>query len=155
MKKIYGLLFLVIGCCACQTTATLSAEDIKNLSNEFAIAHTNRLNYLEEGDIASAVDCYADSAYLFDIGVTVMGKHAIKKHLDKVLASMKLKHTKNVQKEVEISGNLAYDYGTTSMELHYEITQTVERVKSKYIAIWKKQENGDWKIIKLIFNQDG
>ena len=68
---------------------------------------------------------------------------------------MHIKNTKNEQKEVEICGNLAYDYGTTSMDLHYIFTDNVESVKSKYIAIWKKNKVGKWKIIKLIFNQEG
>jgi ketosteroid isomerase-like protein len=127
----------------------------EELKGYFAGQHLARLEALENNDIEKALDSYAEDAALFDIGATAIGKNNIRAHLLQVLESMELKNTKNIQKEVEVSGDLAYDYGITSMELHYLFDGKMEEVQSKYIAIWRKKGDNDWKIVKLIFNQEG
>ena len=151
----YILFLSIIFLASCSTTATLTNDQFNSLKQLFARGHSNRLLYLEKENIEKSISCYADDAYLFDIGATIKGKEQIKKHLKIVLNSMQLRNTKNVQLECEVSGDLAYDYGYTTMDLHYTFTGMTEQVRSKYIAVWRRQESGDWKIIKLIFNQDG
>lgn len=142
-------------CHACTSSTALTVDQRTELKNFFARSHSDRLLYLEKEDIEHSISCYAEDAYLFDIGSTIKGRDQIKKHLSIVLNSMELRRTKNVQLECEISGDLAYDYGYTTMDLYYTFTGLTEQVKSKYIAVWRRQDSGDWKIIKLIFNQDG
>ena len=155
MKHITLLIVALLLLGYYQTSAqTLDAGTVAKLSEYFAQEHRNRLKALENGNIPAAVTAYADDAYLLEIGAALKVKEAISKHLDMILTSMEIKNTKNEQKEVNISGDLAYDYGTTTMDLHYTFNEAVQSVKSKYIAIWKKNEAGDWKIIKLIFNQE-
>lgn len=152
---------LLLSISLCLFSSCVSVDNVKQERTEeelkayFGNQHLLRLQALEANNVEKALACYAEDAALFDIGATAIGKNKIRNHLLQVLQSMELKKTKNVQKEVEVSGDLAYDYGTTSMELHYLFDGHVEEVKSKYIAIWRKQTDGEWKIVKLIFNQEG
>lgn len=55
--------------------------------------------------------------------------------------------------EVEGSGNLAYIRGTYDMII--KISDTLEvNDKGNYLEIWKKDDKGDWKCIRDMFNSD-
>ncbi len=152
----YGsLIFCFSSCYPVQEVKERSDQQTKELAEYFAKVHTQRLLALEKEDVETFIAFYTEEAALFDIGATAIGKKNIRQHVQNVLSSMSIKNTKNVQKEVEISGDLAYDYGTTSMELHYIYDGHIEEVTSKYVAIWHRQSDGKWKIVKLIFNQEG
>ena len=143
---------------SCQTTTStssvLSKEEVAALGKKFQKMHAERLIQLEKGNVDKAVACFADDAYLMDIGALAKSRDSIRHHLEAVLSSMSLNETNNVQEGVEISGNLGYDYGSTTMRLDFEYTGQSINVQSKYISIWKKNKSGQWKISKLIFNQN-
>ena len=53
--------------------------------------------------------------------------------------------------EVARSGDIAYEYGT------YESTTPSKKgapkvEKGKYVTVWKKQDNGMWKVVADIYN---
>lgn len=155
MKKLIAVLFLSLSFAACQSTGNLalSQDQVKTLGEQFQKMHTERLVQLSKNNVAKAVECYAEDAYLMDIGATAKGRENIHKHLTAVLSTMTINEPVNTQEGVEISGNLAYDYGSTSMRLDF-ITGESMVVHSKYIAIWKKNDKNVWQISKLIFNQE-
>ena len=55
--------------------------------------------------------------------------------------------------EIEGRGNLAYDRGTYSMTITPAGAAPIED-HGKYLAIWRKQSGGLWKISRLIYNSD-
>ena len=136
-----------------QAQKNINSPKIQKLASTFQKMHNERLINLEKGDVEAAIKCFAEDAMLMDIGVGAKGIASIREHLNAVLSSMSLHHTENTQEGLEVSGNLAYDYGTTIMELKYKLNDITQKVASKYIAIWKKSK-GQWRISKLIFNQD-
>ena len=55
--------------------------------------------------------------------------------------------------KVEVSGDLAYTQGTYSMTMtDQEGIPATD--KGKYLAVWKKQADGSWKVIEDMFNSD-
>ena len=157
--KIFSLYFAILLIfTSCKSTKTVSAElskeELAILGKQFQEMHSIRLLQLEKGNVDKAVQCFADDAYLMDIGALAKGKDSIRHHLETVLMSMSLNETNNVQEGVEISGNIGYDYGSTTMRLDFEFTGQSINVRSKYVSIWKKLKSGKWKISKLIFNQN-
>jgi ketosteroid isomerase-like protein len=55
--------------------------------------------------------------------------------------------------KVEVSGDLAYTQGTYSMTMT-DPEGIPATDKGKYLAVWKKQADGGWKVIEDIFNSD-
>ena len=53
--------------------------------------------------------------------------------------------------EAARSGDLAYETGTFE-ESFKDATGTPVKVVGKYVVVWKKQPNGQWKAIVDIFN---
>jgi ketosteroid isomerase-like protein len=51
------------------------------------------------------------------------------------------------------SGDLGYTSGTTEMNLKDASGKTVA-YKGKYLTVWKKQEDGSWKVLYDMFNSD-
>ena len=144
-------------------TVASCQQNIKaNSSNESAVVgaffqaeHSKRLAALEERSVADAIACFADDAYLMDIGATAQGIENIQEHVEKVLNNMTISLPRNTQEGFEIEKNLAYDFGTTIMTLDFGMPEIEPmEVKSKYVCIWKKNSKGTWKISKLIFNQE-
>lgn len=155
MKKLIAIIFISLSFAACQSTGNLalSQDQVKTLGAQFQKMHVERLLQLSKGNVDKAVECYTEDAYLMDIGATAKGRGVIREHLAAVLTTMSINEPVNTQEGLEVSGNLAYDYGSTSMRLDF-ITGETMVVHSKYIAIWKKNEKGQWLISKLIFNQE-
>jgi ketosteroid isomerase-like protein len=55
--------------------------------------------------------------------------------------------------EIEGQGDLAYDRGTYSMTMTPAGVAPFED-RGKYLAIWRKQADGSWKISRVIYNSD-
>jgi len=55
--------------------------------------------------------------------------------------------------EVEGSGNLAFIRGTYDIGMKMQDGSTADDI-GKYIEVWKKNDNGEWKCIRDIFNSD-
>jgi ketosteroid isomerase-like protein len=51
------------------------------------------------------------------------------------------------------SGDLGYTSGTTEMNVKDASGKTVV-YKGKYLTVWKKQEDGSWKVLYDMFNSD-
>lgn len=56
-----------------------------------------------------------------------------------------------IQTDLIVSGNIAYESGTYSLEIKPKDQETVKDY-GKYIVIWEKQENGKWLMKKDIWN---
>jgi uncharacterized protein (TIGR02246 family) len=104
-------------------------------------------------DLDKAVSYYAeDAVYLTDKGAMVNGKNSIRMVWKDVVApgAATLTWAANYV-EVARSGDIAYEYGT------YKETSEVKKgkpkeAKGKYVAVWKKQKDGGWKVALDIDN---
>jgi ketosteroid isomerase-like protein len=55
---------------------------------------------------------------------------------------------------IVISGNLAYDYGWHELTLTPRNGGERRLIRKRYLELWKKQQSGDWRIIRYIDNDD-
>jgi ketosteroid isomerase-like protein len=55
--------------------------------------------------------------------------------------------------EVSKSGDMAYDIGTFELTMN-DPQGNATMIPGKYVVVWKKQPNHNWKAIADIFNTD-
>lgn len=106
-------------------------------------------------DVDKAVSFYADDALEFvNHGQLLKGKDAIHKEWAELLSQpgpgLSFATT---GLEVAKSGDLAYEYGTYEMVTLNKRKKATDE-KGKYVVVWKKQADGQWKAAVDIDNTD-
>jgi uncharacterized protein (TIGR02246 family) len=101
------------------------------------------------------VSFYADAAALFFPGTPmVTGKDAIRKTTEALFATPGFSLSfQTVKVEVSRSGDLAYSYGTNTVTMNNAQGKPVTD-KGKYVAVYRKQPDGKWKVVADIGNSD-
>ena len=104
-------------------------------------------------DLDKATSYYADDAiYFVNNGAKVTGKDAIKLVWKSELATPGPGLTfETTYVEVARSGDIAYEYGTYDQQTE-EKKGKVKDEKGKYVVVWKKQADGNWKAVADIDN---
>lgn len=141
-------------------TAAASAPAPAKPADEGAVrqaidsANARFLAALTRGDTAGAVANYADDAVvMFPSESAWRGGAAVRKGFAGFLSQMAIKDGKATTDDVMVAGDLAVETG------HYEWTMVPKggkdlKDKGKYITVWKRQQDGSWKIVRDISNTD-
>lgn len=145
------VLLLVALATACQTQADTRAADeaaLKKLDDEWSRAVGAR-------DVEKTVSFYSDDAVMMPPDIpTLTGREPIRALWRSMLESPSFSGGWQATKiEVARSGDLAYVSGT------YEFNETDAggrpiADKGKYVEVWKKQADGNWKCVADMFNSD-
>jgi uncharacterized protein (TIGR02246 family) len=106
-------------------------------------------------DVEKTISFYSDDASAFPFNAPIAtGKEQIRQVWSHLMSLPGFALTFSPTKiEVAKSGDLAYDIGTfelKSNDAEGNATTTV----GKYVVVWKKQPDGQWKAIADIFNTD-
>jgi ketosteroid isomerase-like protein len=111
------------------------------------------LRVYQEKDLAKSVAfCDEQGSILAPDAPIATGKNAIAKVIADDFAHENITwHANKVG--VARSGDLGYTSGTTEMNLKDASGKTVA-YKGKYLTVWKKQEDGSWKVLYDMFNSD-
>lgn len=127
-----------------------AAEVEKIRSLELAWATATR-----EKDLEAAISNYAPDAVMMPPGQPmVSGAEAVRKSWTDMLALKGFEMTwQPLNVEAAKSGDLAYVRGSYEMTLPGPQGEPVKD-KGKYLTVWKKQANGEWKTVADIFNSD-
>ena len=101
-------------------------------------------------DLDKFLSYYAADASVYPPGMPVgTGSGAIRDTITKMVAapgfSLQFGGTKA---DVSASGDVGYTTGT------YQATMNGATEKGKYVTVWKKQSDGQWKVMEDIFNAD-
>ena len=146
VRNILALTFIVATCTL--ATAQTSADAVRKADQDW-------LKVFAAKDLAKSVDfVLADGAVLAPNAPIATGHEAVGKLFSGFFALPDLKiewHPAKV--EVARSGDLAYTTGAYSMSFKDPSGKTIED-KGKYVTVWKKQSNGNWKVAYDIFNSD-
>jgi uncharacterized protein (TIGR02246 family) len=104
-------------------------------------------------DLDKAVSYYADDAsYFANNGALVKGKNSIRMAWKPLLETPGPGLTfTTTYVEVARSGDIAYEYGTYDLATAGKKEKTNDE-KGKYVCVWKKQPNGQWKVAVDIDN---
>lgn len=150
MKKIMlpfisvVIVAMTITSCTNNNTAGISDADkaaITKSATEINQAFNNTKDY------KAYVNAYyaEDATILYPNNEAVKGRDAIMAAFSTLDSDLNLTPT---ILDINGKGDLAYVYGTVKMETNAR----AELDHGKYIEIWKKQEDGKWKVIYDIFN---
>ncbi len=106
-------------------------------------------------DIEKFVTFYSPDASFYPAGMPVVtGAGAIRETIEKMAStpgfSLQFSPTKA---DVAASGNLGYTTGTYESTMNDAAGNPMTE-KGKYVAVWKKQSDGQWKVAEDIFNAD-
>jgi ketosteroid isomerase-like protein len=55
---------------------------------------------------------------------------------------------------IVVSGDVAFDYGWHEFKLTPRSGGEARLVRKRYLEVWRKQPDGDWRIVRYIDNQD-
>lgn len=153
MKKIQMLaailcvMSFLLASCQPQTDVAAVRKTIEEASASSAQA-------IMSGDVEKSIVNYADNATSMPPNSAALkGKEAIKAWTAEMSKMGKMTAVKFGTVDVDASGNLAYEVGTYDMTM--EMSGMGEmKDKGKYMAIWKKQADGSWKVHADIWNTD-
>lgn len=141
-----ALALLASGCSS--TSSSFDSDDRESIETT---AEAWRL-FVSQRDVSSVGALYTRDAVLMppNSGV-VRGRAGIE---DFFAAFPEIQDLKTVLLEIEGDGDLAYVWGTYSMNLVLPGSSPPVADRGKYVEIWRRQEDGSWRIDRDIFNSD-
>jgi uncharacterized protein (TIGR02246 family) len=144
---------LVIAVCAislnCSQPDTRAADKtaIREASQEWSNAETAK-------NLEKCVSFYAEDGERFATGSPLIaGATALRKEWEKYLAAPGTFNWTASKVEVARSGDLAYETGVFVIKTPDKNQQT-KTVNGKYVLVWKKLADGNWKVVADIDNPD-
>lgn len=147
LRFLSNAIFLNLFVVACNSPKT-------DFTKEFAQKHTDKMiqDYIN-GNVNGIVDAYSEDAKMLEDGIPIIdGKEEILELTKTLLENVKFIKGSSEVIEVVSERNLAYDISYFNLtSLTKKDSVTVEN-KWKHISIWKRQNNGEWKISRIIFN---
>lgn len=153
-----SLVFLLCFAFGCQKAEEVAEEPtvdveadiaaIKDLLDEFEAS-------LNAGDMEKLVSLnYAEEAVSFPFDQPMLrGKTEILSWFKKE-AEPKTFQLDYVAEDVHVEGGLAYMYGTASGTVTPKATGEPMGVKAKWLAVYKRQVDGSWKVIADSYHRD-
>lgn len=106
---------------------------------------------VEKGPAVAFAAYLADDSVLLPMGENpISGKQAIVNYFSQGEYTLEWKP---LRAEVAKSGEMGYTYGTSELRTKDKDGKTQVRYY-KYVSVWKKQKNGDWKLALDIGNQN-
>lgn len=147
MKKLIGCLMLIgLSASLAFSQNKLERERVRLLELDAAFSRLS----VEKGAGAAFAAYLADDAVFLPIGENLIsGKEAIVKYFSDGESTLSWKPLKA---EIARSGELGYTYGTSELTTKDKDGKTQLR-HYKYVSVWKKLKNGDWKLVLDIGNQ--
>jgi uncharacterized protein (TIGR02246 family) len=135
--------------------AAPASADKDSVRREIEAANTRFIDAMNRGDTVGMYADYAGDAVLMMTGSPALrGRVAITQTLNQMMTQVTLKDPKLRIDDVIVGGDLAVETGS------YEWTVVPKQGKpapdkGKYVAVWQRQADGSWKIIRDISNSDG
>lgn len=77
----------------------------------------------------------------------------LRRYLEQLFADYNA-HLSIIMAAIVISGDLAYDYGWHELTLRPRNGGVPQLIRKRYLELWRKQKNGEWRIIRYIDNDD-
>ena len=151
MKNIQLLAIVVLVAClaltSCQPQPDVAA--IKKTIEETGKASAEAMM---KGDVEKSLEQYADDATSMPPNSgPLKGKEAMRAWNTEMSKMGKVTAAKFTTLEVDAAGKIAYEIGTYDMT--FEMTGMGEmKDNGKYMAIWKQQADGSWKVHADMWN---
>lgn len=109
---------------------------------------------INANDVAAWAEAYADDAIVMQPDEPAWrGKADLVARATAMLQAVSLSNVKFTTQDVMASGDLAVETGAFSWTLTPKGGKPMDQA-GKYVAVWKKQADGSWKIVRDINNSD-
>lgn len=133
---------------------TLAEPNVAEIRTTIEAANQKMMSAMLAGDLAGSLANYTDSAVVMMPGMPAMrGRMAYESGFKGMLGAMKVTAGTFHTDDIIASGDLVVETGTFQMTTVPKGGKAMEE-KGKYIAVWKKQMDGSWKIVRDINNSD-
>ena len=133
---------------------TQAGGDVASVKSTIEAANARFLAALEKGDTATALQNYApDALVMMPNAAPSQGHDAIGKALGVWVTQATIKDGKATTLDVIVNGDLALETGRYVMTLVPKGGKAMTD-SGKYLTAWKRQPDGNWKIIRDINNSD-
>jgi len=134
--------------------ATIGSSDVEDIVRTIRAMDRDFMDNVAAKNAARVAAIYADDARILMPGQPVItGKSEIaafwKAALDGPVEAITLDTT-----QIEVSGDLAYGFGNNAIMLK-PAGEAPRREKGKYVAVYRRQPAGDWKIVVDSYSSDG
>ena len=117
-------------------------------------AQTRYSTAATSADVPTLNSFYSDDAIVMPPNAKAMrGRAEVDKGNADMVTAMKVTALKLATSDLVTSGDVAIETGTYDQTLQPKTGKAIHDV-GKYVAIWKKQADGSWKITRLIYNSD-
>ena len=151
MRKIFILAIAALLLASCGSPQ----PDMTALKKTIEEYNAASIDAMKSGNSDKVLTYYTEDAMEMAPNMAMFkGKAAIKDFQAQMAKSgMKINDAKFTSVDIDAGGKVAYEVGT------YEMTMTMGNApsmndKGKYIAIWKLQEDGSWKVSAETWNSD-
>lgn len=116
---------------------------VEKANSEFIVA-------MKTGDAATIAAPYTDDASFITIdGACVQGRTEIEKmYRDRFARVGLVRSTKIDSKKLVVDNDLAYESGYGEIEFLKDGKVSVSR--GRFLTVWQRQTNGDWKILRNV-----
>jgi uncharacterized protein (TIGR02246 family) len=143
------LLVLAISGCAPQVDVAVEEAAIRS-------ADADCLKAWAAKDVDLGLSCYSDDASAFPSNAPIAtGKEAIRALWSQMFETPGFALSWDISKlEVSRAGDLAYAYGTYEQTVNDPEGNPVTE-RGKWVGVYKKQADGQWKLVADIGNSDG
>jgi len=118
---------------------------IRMVEDRFAAAQVRR-------DVPAMMELYADDVVVFPPGEgPVSGKSAVRQWRERALAAApRIAREQFEMADLEVCGDLAVETGNVSVQEEAPGSSVARR--TPYITVWKRQNDGSWKVQKDMWN---
>jgi len=145
MKRYFAIAILFFASCknkiiTCKDRVVQLVDTIINADNR--------------SDIKTVLSLYEENAVLMPPGEKpIAGLHAIDSNYQSLFSSSALSLSTEVE-DVVVNGNDAVAYGVNTGSVLIKKDSTTKNVSSKYIMMLKRNKKNEWKITRLIWNDN-
>ena len=153
MRKIVislaALLALAVSGCAPQVDVAVEEAAIRSEDADCLKAWAAK-------DVDRGLSCYSDDASVFPSNAPIVtGKEAIRARVSEAFSRPGFALSWDISKlEVSRAGDLAYAYGTYEQTVNDPEGNPITE-RGKWVGVYKKQADGQWKMVADIGNSDG
>ncbi len=125
--------------------AVVARKAIESANQDFVVA-------LKKKDMKYITDAFEPDAVLMVPGVDgIYGREQIAKYFSAFVASYVIDETGSVTQDVTVAAHTAYETGLYTMSTHSG-SSPVTADHGKYLCVWKRDDDGHWRIVREIFN---
>lgn len=139
----------ILGCARCDKESRRE-EDIAQI-RKFLETDGEAVN---KGDVEAEVNRFTeDGIYMWPDAPAIEGREALREWFERRFARVEA-HIESRTEELVVSGDWAFERGTSVVRVRQKNSTHVDTVRGKHINILRRQPDGSWKIARRIRNRD-